>query len=246
DTARALVLLASPDQDDQDVGYYFMTGNEVNLDDRRRWGIHATRSVPRLLITELSRLLALTGPTVIAIDQIDALVDELVGRPGEPVQFQALADMATGLMTLRDRSFRTLTIVSSLPDSWKAIRGYGTNTVADRFRAPRQLQNIPSADIGRRMIEKRFGADYARAGFEPPYPTWPIRPEAFAHAGQYSARGLLKRVEEHVSTCLRDRAVTELTQLDAGASPAAAADSAAHADALDADGSSTGAAAAAG
>ena len=83
DTARALVLLASPDQDDQDVGYYFMTGNEVDLEDRRRWGIHATRSVPRLLITELSRLLALTGPTVIAIDQIDALIDELVGRPGD-------------------------------------------------------------------------------------------------------------------------------------------------------------------
>ena len=214
DTARALVLLASPDQDDQDVGYYFMTGNEVNLDDRRRWGIHATRSVPRLLITELSRLLALTGPTVIAIDQIDALIDELVGRPGEPAQFQALADMATGLMTLRDRSFRTLTMVSSLPDSWKAIRGYGTNTVADRFRAPRQLQNIPSADIGRRMVEKRFRADYARAGFEPPYPTWPIRPEAFEDAGRYSARGLLKRVEEHVSACLHDRAVTELARLD--------------------------------
>ena len=97
--------------------------------------------------------------------------------------------MATGLMTLRDRSFRTLTMVSCLPDSWNAIRGYGTNTVADRFRAPRQLQNIPSADIGRLMIEKRFRADYARAGFEPPYPTWPIRPAAFADASRYSARG---------------------------------------------------------
>jgi hypothetical protein len=224
DTARALVLLASPDQDVQDVGYYFMTGNEVNLTDRRHWGIHATRSVPRLLITELSRLLALTGPAVIAIDQIDALIDELAGRPGEPVQFQALADMATGLMTLRDRSFRTLTIVSCLPESWRAIRGYGSDTVADRFRPPRQLANIPSADVGRLMIEKRFRADYARAGFEPPYPSWPIRPEAFADAGRYSARGLLKSVEAHVSECLRSRTVTELGELDAGT--AAAVDSA--------------------
>src|SRR6202000_1279999 len=30
DTARALVLLASPDQADQDVGYYFMTRNAVD------------------------------------------------------------------------------------------------------------------------------------------------------------------------------------------------------------------------
>jgi hypothetical protein len=215
DTARALVLLASPEQNDQDVGYYFMTGNEVALEDRRHWGIHATRSIPRLLITELSRLLALTGPTVIAIDQIDALIDELVLQPDNaPPRSRALADMATGLMTLRDRSFRTLTIVSCLPESWNAIRDYGTDTVADRFRAPRQLQNIPSADIGRLMIEKRFRADYGRAGFEPPYPTWPVLPAAFTDASRYTARALLKRVESHVSQCLRARTVTELGRLD--------------------------------
>jgi hypothetical protein len=61
-------------------------------------------------------------------------------------------------MTLRDRTFRTLTMVSSLPERWKAIRDYGTDTVADRFRAPRQLRNIPSADIGRAMVAKRFRA----------------------------------------------------------------------------------------
>jgi len=216
DTARALVLLASPDQDDQDVGYYFMTGSEVNLEDRRHWSINATRSVPRLLVTELSRLLALTGPTVIAIDQVDALIDELVGQATDVgLRSPALAEMGTGLMTLRDRTFRTLTILSALPESWDAIRKYGTDAVVDRFVVPRQLRNIPSADVGRLLIEKRFRADYARAGFTPPYPTWPIRPEAFADAGRYSARALLKRVEAHVSGCLRDRAVTELSRLDA-------------------------------
>ncbi len=219
DTARALVLLASPEQSDQDVGYYFMTGNEVDLEERRRWGIGATRSIPRLLITELSRLLALTGPTVIAIDQIDALIDELAGAPGREGSGgegapRALADMATGLMTLRDRSFRTLTIVSCLPESWAAIRDGGTDTVADRFRAPRQLRNIPSADVGQLMISKRFAADYARAGFQPPYPTWPVQPAAFADASRYTARGLLRRVEAHVSACLLAQSVTELTRLE--------------------------------
>jgi hypothetical protein len=229
DTARALVLLASPDQADQDTGYYFMTGNEVDQAERRRWGIGATRSVPRLLITELSRLLALTGPTVIAIDQIDALIDELIGHPGDAeLRSRSLADMATGLMTLRDRSFRTLTIVSCLPESWQAIRDYGTDTVADRFRPPRQLRNIPSAGVGRQMIEKRFGADYARAGFVPPYPSWPVLPAAFGDASRYTARALLKRVEAHVTECLLTRVVTELGRLDedgqgAGASGNAAA-----------------------
>jgi len=214
DTARALVLLASPDQDDQDVGYYFMTGNEVDQEDRHRWGIHATRSIPRLLVTELSRLLALTGPTVIAIDQVDALIDELVGQATETgLRSPGLAEMGTGLMTLRDRTFRTLTILSALPESWDAIRKYGTDSVVDRFGAPRQLQNIPSADIGRLMIEKRFLADYTRARFQPPYPTWPILPSAFDDAGRYTARALLKRVEAHIDQCLRIRTVTELGRL---------------------------------
>lgn len=215
DTARALALLASPLQEDQDVGYYFLTGSEVEVEDRRRWGISARRSAPRLLVSELSRLLARTGPTVLAVDQVDALIDELVGVSGGATpQSRHLADVATGLMTLRDRTYRTLTVVSCLPESWEYLCKYGVDTVVDRFRVPRQLRNIPSSDIGRLMIEKRFAADYARVGFEPPYPTWPILPAAFEDASRYTARSLLKRVEAHVSKCLHERSVIELDRLD--------------------------------
>src|ERR1700728_4522376 len=119
DTARALALLASPMQEDQDVGYYYLTGYEVDLDDRRRWGINTTRKIARLLVNEVSQLLALTGPIVIAIDQVDALIDELIGLSvGGAAQSQSqsqsrpLADVATGLMSLRDVAHRTLTVVS--------------------------------------------------------------------------------------------------------------------------------------
>ena len=66
------------------------------------------------------------------------------------------------------------------------------------------------------MIEKRFAADFARAGFEPPYPTWPIRPRAFEDATSYTARRLLRRIDEHVNMCLRAHQVDELDRLDAG------------------------------
>ena len=160
DTARALVLLASPLQEDQDVGYYYLTGNEVDLQDRRHWRINSTRKIPRLLVNEVSQLLALAGPIVLAIDQVDALIDELVGRSADDAaQSRPLADVATGLMALRDVAHRTLTIVSCLPESWEYIRKYGVDTVTDRFREARQLRNIPSADVGRLMIEKRFAVD---------------------------------------------------------------------------------------
>ena len=166
DTARALVLLASPLQEDQDVGYYYLTGNEVDLQDRRRWRINSTRKIPRLLVNEVSQLLALAGPIVLAIDQVDALIDELsAAAPPTRPEARPLADVATGLMALRDVAHRTLTIVSCLPESWEYIRKYGVDTVTDRFREARQLRNIPSADIGRLMIEKRFAVDFGRAGF---------------------------------------------------------------------------------
>src|SRR5450756_1134946 len=215
DTARALALLASPLQEDQDVGYYYLTGNEVDLQDRRRWGINSTRKIARLLVNEVSQLLALTGPIVIAIDQVDALIDELVGVGlGEASQSRPLADVATGLMSLRDVAHRTLTIVSCLPKSWEYISKYGSDTVVDRFRMARRMQNIPSAYIGRLMIAKRFAADFALVGFEPPYATWPILPDAFDDASRYTARGLLRRVEAHVDGCLRERSVAELDRLD--------------------------------
>lgn len=215
DTARALALLASPLQEDQDVGYYYLTGNEVDRQDRRRWGINSTRKTARLLVNEVSQLLALTGPIVIAIDQVDALIDELVGVGlDDASQSRPLADVATGLMSLRDVAHRTLTIVSCLPRSWEYIRTYGTDTVVDRFRMARQLRTIPSAYIGRLMIAKRFAADFARAGFEPPYVTWPILPAAFDDASKYTARAMLRRVEAHVDTCLRERSIVELDRLD--------------------------------
>src|ERR1700733_16269041 len=132
DTARALVLLASPLQEDQDVGYYYLTGNEVDLQDRRHWGINSTRKIPRLLVNEVSQLLALAGPIVLAIDQVDALIDELVGHSADDAaRSRPLADVATGLMALRDVAHRTLTIVSCLPESWEYIRKYGVDTVTD-------------------------------------------------------------------------------------------------------------------
>lgn len=222
DTARALVLLASPALDDQDLGYYFLTSGDFDIADRRHWGIRSRPKMARLIVSELSRLLAFTGPTVLAVDQIDALIDELsLAGPDSPAS-ASLRQVATGMMSFRDVTRRTLTVLSCLPESWEAVRDQAVDTVADRFRVARQLRNIPSADIGRLMVEKRFAADYGKVGFEPPYPTWPIRPEAFADARYYTARGLLKRIDAHITACLQDGAVTELTRLEDDEVPAAA------------------------
>ncbi|MQA95958.1 MAG: DUF87 domain-containing protein [Streptosporangiales bacterium] len=217
DTARALVLLASPAQEHQDVGHYFLSGDELEPEERRAWGIRRLAGKDhRSLITELSSLLALSGPTVVAVDQIDALIDE-IGRADEtaaPGHERLVTQVSGGLMALRDMTRRTLTIVSCLPESWAFIKQHAVDTVTDRFRRALQLRNIPSAGVGRELVEKRFAAAYEGIGFQPPYPSWPIRPGAFEDAENYTARGLLKLIENHVNACVRDGEVRELDRLD--------------------------------
>jgi hypothetical protein len=212
DTARALVLLASPHGEQQETGYYYLVGGDIDADERGIWGFRSRTKDARYVINQLSEIVALSGPAVVAVDQIDALIDHV----NKHEDASAVAEVATGLMSLRDTTRRTFTIISCLPESWAYVQKQAVATVEDRFRSPCQIQNIPTADIGRRMIEKRFAADFARAGFEPPYPTWPIRPRAFEDATSYTARRLLRRIDEHVNMCLRARQVYELDRLDAG------------------------------
>jgi hypothetical protein len=216
DTVRALVLLASPNAEQQETGYYYLVGGDVDADERGRWGFRSRTKDARYVINQLSEILALSGPAVVAIDQIDALINQVY----EHGDSNEVAEVATGLMSIRDTTRRTFTVISCLPENWDYLRKQGVVTVQDRFRQPCQIQNIPTADIGRRLIEKRFAADFARAGFEPPYPTWPIRPRAFEDATGYTARRLLRRIDEHVNECLRARQVYELDQLKEGTSVA--------------------------
>jgi hypothetical protein len=218
DTARALILLASPRQDQWEVGSCFMSCDDLDTEERRAWGIRSLRRHPKQLVIELSRLLALSGPAVLAVDQIDALVDQAHrASEGPTADRPPVAEVAGGLMALRDTTCRTLTVIACLPDTWMYVKDNAVGTVRDRFRLARQLRNIPSAEIGRLMIERRFAVDFARAGFQPPYPTWPIRPAAFEDATGYTARRLLQRIEAHVRGCLRDQTVRELGRLADGA-----------------------------
>jgi hypothetical protein len=221
DVARALVLLASPEQAHREIGESFLGEYDLDPEDRRAWGIRSSRMDDKFMIGELSRILALSGPTVVAVDQIDALIDKVTraAERGGIQQDHLVAEVAADLMALRDRTRRTLTIIACLGGSWDYIRRTALDTVADRFYPPTQLQNIPTPEAGRQLIAKRFTLGFARAGFTPPYPTWPVKPVAFGSVTAYTARTLLQRVEAHISACLRDEIVRELDRLDSEIRP---------------------------
>jgi hypothetical protein len=221
DVAKALVLYGSPDYQVQDVGYqYLLSSAEAEPGDRAAWGLPRVPKPPQLIVRDISRLLALTGPSVIAVDQIDALIAVATKQPlGAAGSYEdgqeavVLDRIADGLMSLRQITRRTLSIVACIPDSWILIKQRAVGTVPDRFREALQLHRLPNAAVARTIIEKRFGVRFREVGFTPPYPTWPVRPAAFDEARDFTPRGLLQCVDAHVQACLRRDTVEELTSL---------------------------------
>ncbi|MEU4701988.1 helicase HerA domain-containing protein [Nonomuraea dietziae] len=212
DTARALVLLASDDLAAQDVGQAYLS-SIPDEGQGREWGLTKGYRSPQEVVRDLSRLLALTGPSVIAVDQVDALVAQSTSRLDDG-QGAVIEQVAGGLMALRDVTRRTVTVLSCLPHTWMMIREQATATVRDRFREPATLRVLKDAQTARAIVERRFAAGFGRVDFEPPYPTWPVREDAFDSAVGLTPRQILIKIDNHVRACLADGEIRELDRLD--------------------------------
>lgn len=226
-TARALVLQAAESSVVQDVGYGFLCANdEEEPGERAAWGIRRGKRSAQEIVRDISRLLALTGPTVIAVDQIDLLIAQSVkatSAENEPDHWRTsllLEQIAGGLMALREETRRTLSVVACLPHTWVEIKTQATDTIQDRFREAVRLKEIPSPELGQALIQRRFTARFDETAFTPPYPTWPVLPAAFAEAVQFTPREMLRVIDRHVRSCLAADEVRELSHLLIGESDA--------------------------
>ena len=225
DTARALVLYGSIDMAEHDIGKdYLLSMNEIAAGARARWGLRSGTKPAERIVYEMSRLLAMTGPSVIAVDQIDELLAPihtgLRGTDTTTLNYAStqLDTLAGGIMALRQKTHRTLCVVSCLPRHWVLIEDHAIDTVKHRFRTVTPLPWIADPAIARRLVEQRLGAAYRKTGFKPDYSTWPVRPEAFVGEGGrapdgLTPGGLFHEVEQHIEGCLRDQTVRELKQL---------------------------------
>ncbi|ASW56192.1 helicase HerA domain-containing protein [Plantactinospora sp. KBS50] len=228
DTARALVLYAADAAATQDVGYDFLcSSDEEEPGTRAGWGLRRSRRAPQEVVRDASRLLAMVGPTVIAVDQIDLMVAQSVKATNQEVRGETdwqtsllLEQIASGLMALRETTRRSLSVVSCLPQTWQNIKTQATDTVQDRFREAVRLKDIPAVEVGRELVEKRFAPIFDELGFRPEYPTWPVHPVAFDEVVGFTPRELLRRIDTHVRACLAAGEVRELRHLVDGAGPA--------------------------
>ncbi|MFF5230691.1 ATP-binding protein [Dactylosporangium sp. NPDC000521] len=219
DTARALVLYGSLNFDHQDIGQAHLVSEPTELSDRTDWGFTAAVRKPQEVVSDISRLIALTlSPSVIAIDQLDTLFAQTTtaffnrSEALDPDQTATVGPIADGLLTLREVTQRTLVVMSCLPDTWELLKRGTPSPVIQRFRETQLPDRIDSPDIARLIVEKRFAEAYGSEHFRPLYPTWPIREEAFEDARRFTPRTLLQRVDHHIRQCLDKDAVEELVR----------------------------------
>lgn len=225
DTARALVLYAAEDLTQNEIGDEYLGGFEESKNGaRRKWGIRAKPKSALGQVHDITRLLALTGPLVIGVDQLDTLIarSSLQAREIGRIKDEdfLVAQIADGLMELREVTRRTLTVLACLPTTWMLIKDKASDTVPDRFRETLTLGRVLDAEVGRRLVERRLGVAYAAMDFTPPHSTWPVAPSAFDGPWEeYTPRELLKRIGAHIDACVRAERVQELTSFDTDASP---------------------------
>ncbi len=210
DTLRALVLYQSGNRELREVGHSFLSWEE-GIDDsaKAHWGFRARYRKPQLIFNDLSGLFALTGPMVLAIDQVDTVITQS-GRTDEA---RLADDLAGGLMAMREETVRTIIVAACIPKSWELIEQRAVNSAADRFRVVELRTAMPSTEVARTLVERHLASQYNEIGFAPEYPSWPVAPTAFADdsIAHRTPRQLLKKVTEHVRMCLDLDTVTELT-----------------------------------
>ncbi|MYD85961.1 MAG: ATP-binding protein, partial [Acidobacteria bacterium] len=213
DVALALILTNSEDFGRQDLGDGLLQGQEIEGNEARAHSIRASRIPCREIVSAFDRLIGAAGCiTLVAVDQLDGLI--ALGRSLPGAEEQLLFDqVATGLMDLAEDVQHSLVVVSCLTDSWLLLRDRAVAPAHDRYPTDVQLRPIPSAEVGKALIAAYLRDAYARAGFTPAYPTWPVPPSAFADAPLFSPRSLINLVQNHCAHCRERGRVMELEQL---------------------------------
>ncbi len=223
DVVRALICLNSSDFSIANLGMTWLQGLEIDEADRRVLGFQAAARDPIAIVKALSWLISLCGPTVLAFDQLDAIVSQhaaSAASEGDDEVAEAsrsiIRDVGAGLGSLRDHTYRTLVAVSCLESTWHALNEVSLSTFLDRFdQPPHRLDIIKTHAAAKGVVQSRLAPAFKAARFNPPYSTWPFRPESLEKT-LLTPRELLKLCKRHRDTWLRQGQVVEVRSLDDG------------------------------
>jgi len=230
DVIRALVLLNSDDFTVSNVGYSWLLG--MGVDEQANADFRFTVSQladPSKIVEGLSWLLSLRSPTLLALDQLDSIVSQhyLAAGTGtedelsdeQRVSRAIIEGISGGLLALRDKTARTLSLLSCLEETWEILSSKVASPVRGRFHTPMILGPILIRQTAEQIVGERLQSAYQQVGFTPPYATWPYAPAFFNEAREHYPRFILRRCHQHRENCLAQQRIVELDTIDVPISP---------------------------
>jgi hypothetical protein len=205
DVFRALALLRSHDLATVGIAHAWLQGYDADEAMRKSLGFLKEPPSPVEIVRGLMWIMALAGPTMIAIDQIDGVLSAGGGGSdfGDTPNFTRL--LTGGLLDLARKTNRGMLVVTCLLSSWEIIKSEGPTPLHQSFSTAIPLRPMQSGPAIHKLIADRLAPAYAKAGIMPSSATWPFTDAAIlsATAGM-TPRAILMRCDEHRKRCLAE------------------------------------------
>jgi len=224
-TIRALICLGSENHEIASLGSSWLQGLDIDEALGKVLKIPKPTLPPSEIVRSLSWLMSLTGPTVLAFDQLDPIVHQAARQTTvENAEEQNTArriidDIGNGLGALRDATTRTLVLVSCIETTYAILTQEVFSSNLARFHKPIVLRKPTMKDL-ESLVQRRLALAYSHHRFEPPYPTWPFAKEAFEALEDDTPRRILQLCDDHRRQCLQAGIIAELTSFNAAAKDA--------------------------
>jgi hypothetical protein len=224
DVFRALCLLRSNDINSISLAHSWLQGYDADEQARAALGFQKPPPAPVELVRGMSWIMSLAGPTMIAVDQIDGVVNPSIvaTHVSDDTGSQSLgATLTAGLLDLYDVCHRSMTVVTCLFDSWALLKDHGLKPFLDRFEEPVVLRGMNEPAAVRDLIVSRLAPAYQAAHFTPPFASWPFSEAAIASAAVVAMmpRTILMRCDAFRRRCIDTGEVTACERLTESMTP---------------------------
>ncbi|MCJ2136006.1 ATP-binding protein [Methylobacterium sp. J-026] len=217
DVFRALCLLRSQDFGVVGLAHAWLQGYDADPTERAALGFKTPPPAPVELVRGMCWIMALSGPTIVAVDQIDGIIESsrLAAQDGLDAEAGLAEVLAAGLLEVNVVCDRSMTVVTCLEESWERLSARSLTPMPDRFAEPMGLLGMNERAAAAALVAGRLAPAYAEAGFKAKSPTWPFGEPAIAAAAAANMmpRTLLMRCDAFRRRCLAEGAVTECDDL---------------------------------
>ncbi|MFB3786297.1 MAG: ATP-binding protein [bacterium] len=224
DALRALFYFHSNEIPIQEAGYAYLIGFDLDPTERNRLHFRHPRQKPFEIIKALSWIMSVGGATLLALDQLDAIVKRhhLASGSGneanlneeQKTSLAIIQNIAGGLSALFDSTCKSLILVSCLAQTWDVLSQKAIASAMHRYRSPDLLRDIENRQLAEQLVRQRLEEAYHRCRFTPPYPSWPFKPEAFDRVVGLTPRAVLQKCYRIRRKFLDQNAVFEVQSFD--------------------------------